>query len=70
MFCQSYNTLIELYSLVALEIGKRDKFYVKGSDLNDCRVCDKYDACTTFVHQSIIKSFTKPDGNLRLILLR
>ena len=68
VFCRSYDNLIELYTTTVLEIGKRGKFYIEGSDPSDCRVCDKYDACTSLeVQQNIIRSFTNSDGNLRLI---
>ena len=68
MFCQSYDNLIELYTTTVLEIGKRGKYYIEGADADDCRVCDKYDACTALdVRQNIIASFTKSDGNLRLV---
>ena len=68
VFCRSYETLIELYTTAVLEIGNRGKLYIEGSDPNDCRVCDKYDACTALeVRQNIIKSFTNPVGNLRLV---
>ena len=46
VFCRSYDNLIELYMMTVLEIGKRGKFYIEGSDPSDCRVCDKYNACT------------------------
>ena len=69
IFCRSYETLIKLYTTAVLEIGNRGKFYIKGSDPNDCRVCDKYDAFTALkVWQNIIKSFTNPVGNLLLQL--
>ena len=68
IYCRSYETLIELYTTAVLEIGIRGKLYIEGSDQNDCRVCDKYDACTALeVRQNRIKSFTNPVGNLRLI---
>ena len=68
VFCRSYDNLIELYTTTVLELGKRGKFYIEGSDPSDCRICDKYDACTALeVRQNIIRSFTNPDGNLRLI---
>ena len=68
VFCRSYDNLIELYTTTVLEIGKKGKFYIEGSDPSDCRVCDKYDACTSLeVRQNIIRSFTNPNSNLRLI---
>ena len=60
VFCQSYDNLIELYTTAVIDIGKRGKYYIEGADPDDCRVCDKYDACTALeVRQNIIKSFTK-----------
>ena len=68
IFCRSYETLVELYTTAVLEIGNRGKLYIEGSYPNDCRVCDKYDACTALeVRQNIIKSFTNPVGNLCLV---
>ena len=46
VFCRSYDNLIELYTTAVLEIGKRGKYYIEGADPDDCRICDKYDACT------------------------
>lgn len=53
---------------MALELGRRGKFYTEGVDPSDCFICDKYDACTSLARrESIVRSFTRGDGSLRLI---
>lgn len=71
IFCRSYTVLLELYQYTILELNKHGALFV-GTPVpgkqSQFRICDKYDACTSLeVRQNILKSFTEPEGNVRLI---
>ena len=54
--------------MAALELGRHGKFSIEGADPSDSLLCDKFDACTSLVRrQNIVRSFTEPDGTLRLV---
>lgn len=68
LFCQTYDHLLQLFQMAALELGRHGKFSVEGTDPSDSFLCDKFDACTSLARrENIIQSFTKPDGTLRLV---
>lgn len=71
IFCRSYDDLLELYKITALELNRRQALYTNaalGTPKSSMRVCDKYDACTDVnVRKNIIQSFTDPEGTLRLL---
>ena len=71
VFCRSYRVLLELYQYTILELNEHGALFadtpIPGKQ-SQFRVCDKYDACTSLeVRQNILKSFTEPEGNVRLI---
>ena len=71
VFCHSYADVINLYQTAALQLNEKGSFYVTPSPSmkkSECRLCDKYDACTALdVRKNIISSFTNPEGVLRLV---
>lgn len=60
VFCHSYDDVLNLYQTAALQLNEKGSFYVTSSPSmkkSECRLCDKYDACTaldvhknTFIH--------------------
>ena len=68
VFCQTYDHLLQLFQMTALELGRHGKFSIEGTDPSDSFLCDKFDACTSLVRrENIIRSFTKRDGTLCLV---
>ena len=68
VFCQTYDCLLQLFQMTALELGRHGKFVIEGTETSDSFLCDKFDACTSLVRrENIVRCFTKPDGALRLV---
>lgn len=47
VFCQTYDHLLQLFQMAALELGRHGKFSIEGADPLDSFLCDKFDACTS-----------------------
>ena len=63
IFCRSYDDLLELYKITALELNRRQALYTNAPLVHQSHlmcVCHKYDACTdvnvrkNIIHLSLI----------------
>lgn len=64
IFCRTYDDTLLVFKLAVLYLNRRNALY-----FGDDKVCDKYDACTApDVQKYIVKSFTQPNGSMRLVI--
>ena len=58
VFCQTYDRLLQLFQITALELGRHGKFVIESTDASDFPLARR---------ENIVRSFTKPGGTLRLV---
>ena len=75
IFCTTYNDTNVIYELIALELAKCGALFLPDDHpevaLHGRKLCccEKFDACTsTSVKNRILKSFTKIDGAVRVVV--
>ena len=76
IFCKTYDETYKFFQELALSLGKKNAFYTKDpttlstSERFQHHLCNKFDACTsTTMKKRIIDSFTKEDGDLRVVVV-
>ena len=69
VFCKQYDQCSAMYSLFKQHLGPNFTIPSSVPDLSKYRVVDMFTRCTEAeVKESILNSFSKPNGNLRIVI--